>query len=73
MSTNDQLLIVVFSMQKMTKGGRRSAKLEFHEKITVVPSKLTKVQTRASKSRKINLGQDKGLSVRKTRKRKERS
>ena len=68
-----QSLIVIFSMQKKTKVGRRGAKLEFHEKITVVPSKLTKVQTRASKSRQINLGRDKGLLVRKTTQRKERS
>ena len=68
-----QLLIVIFSMQKKTKGGRRSEKREFHEEITAVPPKPNKIQTRASKSRQINLGRDEGLSVQKARERKERS
>ena len=68
-----QLLIVIFSMQEKTKGGRRGAKREFHEEITAVAPKPNKIQTRASKSRQINLGQDEGLSVRRARHRKERS
>ena len=68
-----QSLIVIFSMQEKTKVGRRGAKREFHEEITVVPPKPNKIQTRASKSRQINPGRDEGLSVRKARQRKERS
>ena len=68
-----QSLIVIFSMQEKTKVGRRGAKREFHEEITVVHPKPNKIQTRASKSRQINPGRDEGLSVRKARQRKERS
>jgi hypothetical protein len=68
-----QSLKVIFFMQEKTKVGRRGANQEFHEKITTVPPKPNKVQTRASKSRQINPGRDEGLSVRKARQRKERS
>ena len=60
-------------MQERTKMKGRCAKREFHEEITAVPLKTNQIQTRASKSRQINPGRDKGLPVRRVRQRKERS
>ena len=68
-----QLLKVSFFMQERTKVRRHDAKQESHEQITAVPLIPNKVQTKASKLRQINPGQDEGLSVRKARQRKERS
>lgn len=65
-----QSLIVIFSMQERTKVGRRGAKRDFHEKITAVPPKPSKIQTRASKLRQIESERDEGLPVRKARQRK---